>query len=70
MGIKEIKKHNGVDFLYDIKKASECMCFAEKTSTYLTVSKKAVKIEAETKKIHYRLTRDIYIVKRLVMVIT
>jgi TolB-like protein len=69
MSVRKIKIKNDQKFLDDLKKVSEVLVIAEKSNAYLPVTKQRVKQEAETEKIHYYLTRKIYKVGRLVMVI-
>lgn len=69
MSIKKIKENNTQQFVVDLKRVTECLVITEKSNAYLTVMKKQVKKEAETIKINYRLSTDIYRVGRLVMVI-
>ena len=69
MSIKKIKQNNTQQFIDDLKRVTECLVITEKSSAFLTVMKKQVKKEAETIKINYRLSTEIYRVGRLVMVI-
>lgn len=69
MNVRKIKEKNAPQFLEDMKTTTECLAFVGKTKAFLKVSKKTVYKEAETDKIEYYMTRDIYRVRRLVMVI-
>lgn len=66
---KKIKQHNSQDFLDDLKSATQVMVYATNTRSYLTTSKKELMREAETRKIKYYLTREIFKVGRLVMAV-
>lgn len=69
MSIKEIKKHNPLSFLDDLKRVREVMVYAEHTNSYYQILKKDLLRDAERQTITYYITRDIFVVKRDVMVV-
>lgn len=69
MSIKEIKKHNPQSFLDDLKRVREVMVYAEHTNSYYQILKKDLLRDAERQAITYYITRDIFVVKRDVMVV-
>ena len=69
MSIKEIKKHNPQSFLDDLKRVREVMVYAEHTNSYYKILKKDLLRDAERQTITYYITRDIFVVKRDVMVV-
>lgn len=69
MSIKEIKKHNPQSFLDDLKRVREVMVYAEHTNSYYQILKKDLLRDAERQTITYYITRDIFVVKRDVMVV-
>lgn len=69
MSIKEIKKHNPLSFLDDLKRVREIMVYAEHTNSYYQILKKDLLRDAERQTITYYITRDIFVVKRDVMVV-
>lgn len=69
MSIKEIKKHNPQSFLDDLKRVREVMVYAEHTNSYYQILKKDLQRDAERQTITYYITRDIFVVKRDVMVV-
>lgn len=69
MSVKKIKIKNDQKFLDDLKQVSEVLVIPPKSNAYLPVTKRRLRREAEEAKIHYYLTRDIYRVRRLVMVV-
>ena len=70
MSIGKIKQHNTQKFLVDLRKVSQVMIYAEKSYTYLTVTKKELCEEAQNTTIRYYLTDEIFKVGRLIMVVT
>lgn len=69
MSIRKIKIKNDQKFLDDLKEVSEVLVIPAESGAYLPVTKKRLRREAEEQKIHYYLTRNIYKVGRLVMVV-
>jgi hypothetical protein len=69
MQIKKIRLNNQQCFIDDIKKATEIMVWVANTGTYLTVTKIDVLEQAESMRIEYYLTTEIFKVGRVVMVI-
>jgi len=69
MSIKKVRETNSQQFIDDLKKVSEAMVISHKSNAYLTVKKSQLLKEAQNEKIYYRLTREIYSVGRLVMVV-
>ena len=69
MKIKEIKKHNGEQFLIDFKKVRAIMTSPATTDEYFYLRKNDVLKNAEKCKISYYLTDEIFLVKRTTMVI-
>ncbi|MBL7868863.1 MAG: hypothetical protein JNM71_12685 [Flavobacterium lindanitolerans] len=65
----KIKQHNDAVFLSDIKKVTAVLVWADASETFLKTTKREVLKSAENNKIIYRLTNDVYKVRRLVMVI-
>lgn len=66
---KIIEIYNKKQFLIDLSAATEIMIFAGTTGLFLSVKKRDLLDEAERMKIEYYMTRSIFKVKRLVMVI-
>jgi hypothetical protein len=66
---KLIKKYNAAQFLTDIKSVREVMVWVQETGTYLQVKKRDVRKRAEEGTIKYRMTDEIFKVKRITMVI-
>lgn len=69
MSIKEIKKHNLQSFLDDLKRVREVMVYAKHPNSYYQILKKDLLRDAERQTITYYITRDIFVVKRDVMVV-
>lgn len=69
MSITEIKKHNSKEFIDDLKKVSQIMVWVVHTNTYLSVTKRELKTQAETNKIYYYITDQIFRARRDVMVV-
>lgn len=69
MGRKEIKKHNGLDFLIDIKRCVRAVVYAQETTAYLAVTKKAVMRMASVGKVSYYVSERMHSDGRKVMII-
>lgn len=69
MSIKSIRSINGQKFIDDLKSVTEVLVYADTSKVFITVAKKYLMREAETQKIEYYLSRNIYTVKRLVMIV-
>ena len=69
MSVKKIREKNSQQFIDDLKKVSGVMVWAQNTDTFLSTTKKELREEAETMKIHYYITDRIFKVKRDVMVV-
>lgn len=69
MKLKQIKEFNGDQFLKDIKTSRGILILAQTSKIFLSVTKKDVLKNAEENKINYYMTDEIYIRKRMVMVI-
>jgi len=69
MNIKKIKENNSEQFLSDIKSVREVMVYMPKSNCYFKLLKREVLKEAETGKIEYRMTDEIFVVRRMVMVV-
>lgn len=67
--IKDIKRYNLQSFLDDLKRVSECGIYPSATNGYFKVSKRTVKVEAQSHKINYMISTDVYRVGREVMII-
>lgn len=67
--IKKILQFNDRKFLDDLKSVRDVLVIPPKSGAYLHVLKKEVLREAETTRIEYYLTYDIFVVRRLAMVI-
>ena len=70
MSNKKIELHNSKQFLDDLKRVRDVMVITGRSNAYLHVTKKELKKEAETRKIHYYITDKIFRSVRDVMVIT
>lgn len=69
MKTKKIKQHNDSQFLIDIKSVKDVLVYAQSSRIFLKVLKKDVLKEAEDVEIQYYLTDEIFVRKRIVMVI-
>jgi len=69
MSIKKIKQFNDKQFIDDVKMVREVMILSHKSNIFLHVLKKELLKEAETARIHYYLTDELFLVKRMSMVI-
>jgi len=70
MSIKKVRQFNGEKFLDDLKSVRDVMVIPEKSNVYLHITKRGLLREAETCKIVYYITDEIFKVKRNAMVIT
>jgi len=66
---RKILKHNSIEFVNDFNKSSECMVLTNQSGEFFTVKKMAVEKLATEQKVIYSLSREIYTVGRLVMII-
>lgn len=61
--------HNDQKFFDDLKRVSIVMAYSQLTKDFFKVLKCDVRRSAESRKIHYMLADDIFVVKKLVFVI-
>lgn len=66
--MKKVRENNGQIFIDDFKKVSEVMARTE-TGKYFKILRRDVWESAMEGRVSYMLTRDIYIVRRMVMVV-
>lgn len=64
-----MKKHNGENFLADLKKCRNIMVYAKDTGNYFNVKKMDLKKLATERPIKYYMTEKIFVVKRWTMVV-
>lgn len=69
MKLKQIKELNGDQFLKDMKISRGVLTYMQKSKIFLSVTKKDVLTNAEENKINYYMTDEIYVRKRMVMII-
>lgn len=69
MSVKKIKENNNNDFLLDIKRVRDVMSYSSLTKCFFKIRKMDVLHQAETNKIRYYMTDQIFKVRRIVMVI-
>ena len=69
MTTKEIKKHNGLNFLIDIKRCARVVVYTQETTAYLPVTKKAVMRMASLCKVSYYVSERVHGGRRKVMII-
>jgi hypothetical protein len=69
MSIEKIKQFNDQRFLDDLKRVRDVVVIPSVSNVFLHICKRELKRQAETSKIHYYITENIFVVKRNVMVI-
>jgi hypothetical protein len=69
MSVKKIKELNGPQFVADLKRVRNVMCYTSSSRAFFHLKKSDVKKRATEDKIHYYMTETLFVVKRMVMVI-